>query len=82
MSKYSVALARNLSDANWDQEQFFDLLKKIMATMPYDLYIKEEKYGSSTESVGQNGSIGRTLTHIPTKLLSSTERLRAVWICG
>lgn len=43
-SEYSIGLSRCLIASEFDEETFFDLMKKVMATIPYDLYIKKEKY--------------------------------------
>ncbi len=43
-SKYLVQLYHNLNAPTWNPDEFIALIKKIMALIPYDLYIKQEKY--------------------------------------
>lgn len=43
-SKLLVLLSRNLRENPWDFALFFELCENIFALIPYDLYLKHEKY--------------------------------------
>jgi hypothetical protein len=43
-SKSLVELSMNLRRDPWDHPRFFAIMKQIFALIPYDLYVKEEKY--------------------------------------
>lgn len=41
------AIYRNLSTMPWDYKEFFGLLSELLALMPYDLFLKNEKHYQS-----------------------------------
>ncbi len=43
-SKLLVEISSNLYTSSWDYAQFFELMEKLFALIPYDLYLKHEKY--------------------------------------
>lgn len=43
-SKSLVELSTNLRKSPWDYTHFFEIIQQIFALIPYDLYVKEEKY--------------------------------------
>lgn len=43
-SKSLVELASNMYASPWDYSQFFAIMKKLFALIPYDLYVKQEKH--------------------------------------
>lgn len=43
-NNYLNEISYNLLDREWDYKAFFDLLNNLLALIPYDLYVKEEKY--------------------------------------
>jgi hypothetical protein len=44
---YLSQLYRNLSIVEWDFAHFFSILSELLALMPYDLYLKQEKHFQS-----------------------------------
>lgn len=43
-SKLLVEITTNLYSDQWDYSQFFAIMQKIFALIPYDLYVKHEKH--------------------------------------
>lgn len=43
-SEFLIDLATNLFINPWDYARFFDILQKLLALIPYDLYAKQEKH--------------------------------------
>lgn len=43
-SKLLVDISKNLHTFPWDHLQFFDNMQKLFSLIPYDLYVKNEKY--------------------------------------
>jgi hypothetical protein len=43
-SKLLVELSMNLSSTSWDYNQFFELIQQLFSLIPYDLYVKHERY--------------------------------------
>lgn len=43
-SKCLIELTANLHKDTWDYARFFEIMLQIFALIPYDLYVKEEKY--------------------------------------
>lgn len=44
---YLSQIYRNVAASTWDYTQFFSILSGLMALMPYDLYLKQEKHYQS-----------------------------------
>lgn len=43
-SKLLLEISTNLYSSPWDYSLFFDIMSKLFALIPYDLYVKHEKY--------------------------------------
>lgn len=43
-SKLLVEISTNLYPPQWDYLQFFEIMQKILALIPYDLYVKQERH--------------------------------------
>ncbi len=43
-NKSLVEIASNIYATPWDHSQFFAIMKKLFALIPYDLYVKQEKH--------------------------------------
>lgn len=43
-NKFLVEIATNLYTSPWNYSQFFDIMQKLFALIPYDLYVKQEKH--------------------------------------
>lgn len=41
---YLTQIYHNLDATPWNYDDFFELLERLLALIPYDLYLKEEKY--------------------------------------
>lgn len=44
MISSALMISLNVLAPEWNQKQFFELLNQLLAIIPYDLYIKQEKY--------------------------------------
>lgn len=44
---YINQLHRNMSALTWDHAQFFSIISELLALIPYDLYLKQEKHYQS-----------------------------------
>ncbi len=44
INRFLIRIARNLKATDWDYNDFFILLKKVYALIPYDLYITQEAH--------------------------------------
>lgn len=46
-SKLLVEIATNLYSKPWDPTPFFEIIQKLLSLIPYDLYVRQEKYFSA-----------------------------------
>lgn len=43
-NKFLFEISANLREKEWDYKQFFHIIEKLFALIPYDLYLRHEKY--------------------------------------
>lgn len=42
--KYLISIAKNLCTNPWQFSQFFEIIQSLLALIPYDLYVKDERH--------------------------------------